>query len=377
MKMKGMQIPANRSRGPREKMKLMLLATLSKSRFMHTLLAILLVFWFRNIAKLQTDDSDILGPSPKTELERKRERGGGSNSFERRKPEPGRRVFVNFSFCHTGLDRLENLKFFLDHGVTNPNPRESDGLVIEYGLVVNGECNDDVCRERSLVRNNDNETIPIRYIQRNNTGFDFGQHTAMLEELDQMNKSYDAYIFLNAGVTGPFIPSYMPSGWHWVNAFIDKLTGDVGVVGTCIVCLPKKDEGGYGPKVEAFAFAMTQKSLNIVRKYGTSFRQHKNKKRAILDGEYALSKTIFEHNMTIDSLQMAYKNVKWNSKMSCNNLKHPSRLGSYFGTEVHPLETIFHKNKWGGKPDVMPEAKLKTYKEFVYGAHRPSIDANN
>jgi len=107
--------------------------------------------------------------------------------------QPRYRVFVNFAFHHTALDRLENLIFFLNHGVTNPDPRESNGLMIEYGLVVNGECNDDACKERPYVRNKDNETVPIRYIQRNNIGFDFGQHAAMLEELDQLNKSYDAY----------------------------------------------------------------------------------------------------------------------------------------------------------------------------------------
>jgi len=277
-----------------------------------------------------------------------------------------KRVFVNFAFCQTSDDRLENLKFFLRNGVTLPH-LDSGLTEVHYGLVVNGECTDPACNSGKV------GSVPLRIIHRENTGFDFGQHTAMLEDLEQDGLlSYDAYVFLNAGVTGPFVPSYLPQEWHWVRGFTDKLVNNVGVVGTSIVCLPAEDLGGFGPKVEGFAFAMSAESLRIVRKYGTSFRQHRNKTAAILDGEYALSKTIFDHRMTIDSLLFAYKGVVWEPQMACNNLRHPSRHGAYFGMQMHPFETLFHKERWAKELPVLGTKPFRTYNEFVGGKHLPT-----
>ena len=278
------------------------------------------------------------------------------------------RVFVNFAFCHTADDRLDNLKFFLRHGVTVPH-RDSGLTAVHYGLVVNGPCTDPVCHSNTV----GDEQIPLRLLHRDNTGFDFGQHTAMLDDLDRDGLVYDAYIFLNAGVTGPFVPAYVPPHWHWVRGFTDKLVEKVGVVSTSIVCLPATDLGGFGPKIEAFAFALSAASLKIVRTHGTSFRQHRDKTAAILEGEYALTDTLFAHGMTIDSLLLAYQEVVWTPDMACNQLKHPSRHGSYFGTQLHPLETLFHKEVWANKPPVLGRKTFQTYQDFVDGKHHPTL----
>jgi hypothetical protein len=70
-------------------------------------------------------------------------------------------------------------------------------------------------------------------------------------------------ILLNAGATGPIVPSHMPDGWHWMRTFTQKLHGTVGLVGTSVVCLPGDDSprGGCGPKVEGFAFALELSAL--------------------------------------------------------------------------------------------------------------------
>ncbi len=62
-------------------------------------------------------------------------------------------------------------------------------------------------------------------------------------------RRYRYFLFLNSSVRGPFFPSYQPAGWQWPRAFTDRLSGNVKVVASSIVCLPEVDAGGYGPKV--------------------------------------------------------------------------------------------------------------------------------
>jgi hypothetical protein len=59
---------------------------------------------------------------------------------------------------------------------------------------------------------------------------------------------YRFFIFLNSSVRGPFIPSYLPAGWHWPRAFTDLLSEDVKIAASSIVCLPGVDIGGLGPR---------------------------------------------------------------------------------------------------------------------------------
>ena len=68
-------------------------------------------------------------------------------------------------------------------------------------------------------------------------------------------KAYQFFIFLNSSVRGPFFPSYMPKHWQWPDAFVDRLSPEVKIVASSLVCLPAVDAGGLGPKVRACALA--------------------------------------------------------------------------------------------------------------------------
>ena len=161
--------------------------------------------------------------------------------------------------------------------------------------------------------------------------------------------------------------------WHWTRAFLDRLKnkdqgdfrGEVGLVGTTIVCLPHEDLGGFGPKVEGFAFAISQHALQIVRSQGTSFRSHQNKTEAVLSGEHNLTSVLLANGINIDCLLKAYQNIDWRneSNWQCNGLKYPSRHGTYFGSDINPLEVMFHKPNWAGYPPVSIE-ELNLYRSF-------------
>jgi len=273
-----------------------------------------------------------------------------------------KRVFVNYAFSGTRQDAVDNLDFFLRHGMTIPHP--SLDLIVHYGIVINGKCEVEQCKHpENFVPD---PKVSIRVLERENMGYDFGAHAAMLKEL---REPYDAYVFFNAGVTGPFTPSYMPREWHWTQAFTDKLRGSVGLVGTSIDCLKKGSWVGHGPRIEGFAFAMSREALETVRAHGTSFRDHATKREAVGFGEYNLSQVVLSHGFQIDTLLKAYQGVDWNdqSEWACNEYKHPSRKGSYFGISMHPLEVLFHKTHWAGQVPVLDNV-ADEYKEFKDGS---------
>jgi hypothetical protein len=99
-----------------------------------------------------------------------------------------------------------------------------------------------------LVINGFNLSVPVpdlpsvKVLRRQNTGFsfrflvliyinilfallsigqDFGAHAAGLREAHRLVESSKIkyYGFLNCGVTGPFLPSYLPSNFDWFSAF--------------------------------------------------------------------------------------------------------------------------------------------------------------
>lgn len=258
-------------------------------------------------------------------------------------------VFISYAYSEgTRSGAPRNLQFFLQHGVSE----QPKAQVIMYGIVMNGNCTSSVSQNPlAYVKKPMQHTV--RVWARENIGLDFGAHAHALREMRVGKFHFDFYIFLNCGVIGPLVPSYMPRSWHWSSAFTDKIRGDVGLVGTSIVCLPPTDAGGYGPSVEGFAFSLSYKALTIVLERGTSFRNHADKVSAILDGEYALTDVLLQNGVGIDSLLQAYQGVNWSDskEWNCNNLTHPSRHGSYFGISIHPYEVIFHKTKWGSESE--------------------------
>jgi len=207
---------------------------------------------------------------------------------------------------------------------------------IDYIIVINGH---NTTIEFPIL---DNVTI----IKRDNIGFDFGGHNSALEYIDNNNKSYDYYFFMNSGVIGPIIPHYFTET-HWTNIFTKKINDRVKLVGTTIVCLPPHDCGG-GPKVEGFFFMVDNIGLTLLRNQNNIFCNHSTKDSAIVYGEYGLSTCIFKNGYTIDCMLRKYQNIDWTDVINhnLNNNIHPSRENSFYGNSINPYEVIFHKWYW-------------------------------
>lgn len=221
-----------------------------------------------------------------------------------------------------------NLDFFIKNEISYKSN-------IDYIIVINGfECSFEF-------PNLENLTI----YKKENSGYDFGAHSYALEKIK--DKKYDYYFFMNSGVFGPVLKKEYKNN-HWTNIFINKINKKVKLVGTTIVCLPKTDGGGLGPKVEGFFFMTDKLGLGILQKQQTIFTNHRNKVRAILDGEYGLSKCILKNGYTIDCMIPEYQGIDWTNKVNWykNSNKHPSRKNSFYGKSLNPYDMIFHKWYW-------------------------------
>jgi hypothetical protein len=225
-----------------------------------------------------------------------------------------------------------NLNFFVKNEVSYKNN-------IDYIIVINGYKYDEQIKFKKL----DNLTI----ITRNNIGYDFGGHAAALEYIDKKSKTYDYYFFMNSGVIGPILPHYFTET-HWSKIFINKITDHIKLVGTTIVCLPRHDDGGFGPKVEGFCFMVDKIGLELLQNKKTIFCDHASKYDVIINGEYGLSNCILDSGYSIDCMIPKYKNLDWTNSMNynLNNNIHPSRKNSFYGNSINPYDVIFHKWHW-------------------------------
>ena len=225
-----------------------------------------------------------------------------------------------------------NLNFFVSREISARGN-------IDYIIVINGY----VCDEKIKFPQIENLTI----LKRENTGYDFGGHHYALEHLKELYLTYDYYFFMNSSVIGPILPHYFREK-HWTSVFINKINERVKLVGTSIVCLPKWDSGGYGPKVEGFFFMTDSLGLYLLQKEGNIFCNHKDKIDAVVNGEYGMSNCILRKGFSIDCMLPRYQNIDWrdSANYSLNNQLHPSRKDSFYGKSINPYDVIFHKWFW-------------------------------
>lgn len=228
----------------------------------------------------------------------------------------------------------ETLRFFIAVGIRPSDP-------VDYVFIIQGgRCSVSIPT-----------WVNVKVVTRPNDCFDFGAYGATLTSLGGLHlleQTYSAVLFLNPSAVGPILPKYWPGGLHWSMIFLGRLSKNVHVVGTSLVCLPSHDAGGYGPRVEGMAWAATFTALTVAWKSGV-FQCFQDKRAAIIDGEYGLSRAVLAAGMNLDSLLLQYGNIDWRSSANwdCNKHVHPTRNGTYgAGMSVHPLEVVFHKPLW-------------------------------
>ena len=275
------------------------------------------------------------------------------------------RILTSYSYFEKDSVQLANFQFFISVGMgvssTYKAPSNTD-----FVIVVNGpQCTP--CKSLSHVLADDSAAAAVLptvakawtgkgllMLQRKeNEGMDFAAHNVTIEYLRKKNqyKQYKYFIFLNSSIRGPFYPSYMPLGWQWTMAYTQRFRGDVKLVSSSLVCLPQLDAGGFGPKVESWAFAIDQEALDLVTAAGVFYLRTCKlcDDGVVVMGEYGLSNTLLNKGHNIATLMSRYNpDTDWREERHwhCNSNVHPSRHGTYDSISMHPFETVFLKASW-------------------------------
>ncbi|BDA51679.1 hypothetical protein COCOBI_19-2350 [Coccomyxa sp. Obi] len=272
-------------------------------------------------------------------------------------------ILVSYSYFEKDDIQVANMKFFTTVGmgmsIHFKPPRSTD-----FALVINGNACTPCKALQPYLRQESRSRIQgvseiwstkgiVMLHRTENEGMDFAAHNVTIEwtRWTGRQKKYRYYIFLNSSVRGPFYPSYMGPRWQWTEAFTNRLKGNIKVVASSLVCLPEIDAGGYGPKVESWAFATDAVAVQLIVEAGV-FNVRKCKlcrDGVVVMGEYGISKTLLNAGYNIATLMSMYPvGVDWSKQehWRCNNNTHPSRHGTYDGITMHPFETVFIKASW-------------------------------
>ena len=262
-------------------------------------------------------------------------------------------VLVVYAYFEKDEEQRRNLEFFLAVGL--------GGAGVEYVVAVSGDAELPPALAAAV-----EEGRRVRVLHRSNAGMDFGAwgdalnkvaaETAGVTDVRQLGRAYRAFVFLNSSVRGPFLPVYMPPGWHWTEAFVGMLEGqgNVSLVGSSLACLPRVDKGGPGPVIETYAYALDPTGVALAKDAGVfETRACKNcgVDGVVVSSEFALSRAVLDAGRNIATLMLRYRAeppVDWHDRQhwACNDNAFPSRRHSYDGIEQSPLETLFVKTAW-------------------------------
>jgi hypothetical protein len=200
-----------------------------------------------------------------------------------------------------------------------------------------------------------------RIIRRANQGYDFGAWAHALRELGD-SRIYSNFIFLNSSVRGPFTQRYGPD---WTKPLLEKLNGNVRLVGLTINVLPVSTFPGSGvinemygrsssscvPHVQSMLFAVDAGSLQMLRAQGIfddvpdGILFHV----LILEREVRMSTAILAKGWNIDCMASRYTGLDY---VNIDKDPNPSSRdgdpfypGAYWHETLDPSEIMFYKTE--------------------------------
>ena len=276
------------------------------------------------------------------------------------------RTAVIYAYYETPQSR-PNLEYFAEVGMA---PHED----VTFAVTINDR--------RCTVPLPEHERCLV--LGRDNVGFDFGAHRHALVELAAIGGTtveelpFDAFVFLNGSVAGPFLPAYFPPDRHWTTVLTSRLNDRVKLVGPSITCLPRSDAGGYGPRIEGYCFATDRTGLGVLWRDGRVFSDHPTKFSCIVDGEYGMSRAVLRAGFGLDCLLYRYQGIDWSDPANWdqNGNAPPSRQGTYDGISIHPFEVVFHKWFWSHHPnELVAYDAMERYRRWKLEQVRRAPDA--
>lgn len=212
-----------------------------------------------------------------------------------------------------------SLEFFIKNAI-------SMNADVKFYIIVNG----------AFLDNPDIQNRPNVHVERReNLGHDFGAWSSVLHKLIPHFKAQDKFIFLNDTVLGPFMPRYVQSTWY--SCFTSRLSDQVKLSGLT------KNYHSLGTHIQSMAFCTDYVGLEILLSEGIF---HSEPHLYVAD--YNISRMYFIKKYEIGMTQLietaGYKTealyMAEHAKLSTPDVWY---LNKYFGTTIHPLETMFVK----------------------------------
>ncbi|RVD87101.1 uncharacterized protein DFL_005346 [Arthrobotrys flagrans] len=229
------------------------------------------------------------------------------------------RALITYVYFETPNAR-KNALFFISHGLH---------AFADFIFILNGPTN---------ISSHIPPAPNFKIIQRNNTCFDLGSHAEVLTANNgTLIKRYNRFIMMNASIRGPFLPSWSKECWS--DAYLDGISETNKLVGMTMRC---NADGGKRKVMQSMLYATDriglQTLLPVLNHCFPTFW------KAVHAEEYA-AQTMLNAGYNISVLMSSFQS----DRDYVNSCRHGEVLGDnwYFGTSLHPYETIFQKANRG------------------------------
>lgn len=224
-------------------------------------------------------------------------------------------VVIYAYHCKENSDReRENLRFLLDHGNMN---------AVTMVLVSNGS---DI--PHFLPRH-------VHVLKRENKGYDFEAWYHGLKIAHRIGR-FEKFLFINSSCKGPYLPRWFGiSQMHWSECFTRMIDEKTKLVGLTV---NNSDFNGKPAKhVQSMMWATDRIGIRLLlRKNILEKENTRSFVDTIAEKEIGMSRTFIDHGFEIISLGMSDYINDTHGDIHYND--------SWFGSTLHPFETIFFKN---------------------------------
>jgi len=160
-------------------------------------------------------------------------------------------------------------------------------------------------------------TVPeyVKLFKRQNIGYDFGGWSDALLH-NNLYKNYEAFIFANSSVIGPFVNKDS----KWTDIYLEGLTDDVKLFGSTINTqwygewspqnISIEEQPLYNSHVQSYIFSMTLETLEyLITQEIFSVTNIANTYQDAITKEVQMSRKILHNNWNIGSLMKLYAGV--------------------------------------------------------------------
>ncbi|RYP21193.1 hypothetical protein DL765_002332 [Monosporascus sp. GIB2] len=250
------------------------------------------------------------------------------------------RPLILYAYSETENAR-ENLRYFVANGLHG---------AADFVFVLNGPTD---AAPTLIPRGRPN----VRVVSWPNTCYDLGSHGEVLRK-DGLWKGYDRFILLNASVRGPFVPYW--SGACWSDVYLDRVTEKAKLVGMTVNCRPQMH-------VQSMVWATDSAGMELLlyprrdESEGDGGRLVAlqgcyDEKDVAIGAEVGATAAIRGAGYEVDAMMAAFHGGSsgWDYCESEAGIGASAGDvlfdGAYFGTNVHPYETVFFKANRGIDP---------------------------